>query len=249
MTNDVCRKDGGKKMRLCNGFRFCVVLAVSGFLTLACISRSDAASFMGVGDLTGGTESSRANGVSGDGSVVVGGSNSVRGREAFRWENNVIEPLGDLTGGSFDSSATGVSDDGGLIVGSSSSILGPIFEAFRWTPGNMIEPLGALVGNSHSQAWDVSGDGKVAVGWSSTNSSGTGVTEAVRWTFGGTPDIEIERIGGPQGGNFFSMAYGVSGDGSVVVGRGQSARGNEAFRWENNVIEPLGDLQGGGEER
>ena len=72
MTNDVCRKEGGKKMQLCNGFRFCVVLAVSGFLTFAGLSRSDAASFTGVDNLGEGILSSKANGVSGDGSVVVG---------------------------------------------------------------------------------------------------------------------------------------------------------------------------------
>lgn len=42
-------------------------------------------------------------------------------------------------------------------------------------------------------------------------------------------------------------AYGLSGDGSVVVGQGRyTLGGKEAFRWENGVMITLGDLQNGG---
>jgi len=53
-------------------------------------------------------------------------------------------------------------------------------------------------------------------------------------------------VGDLDGGIFSSSAYGVSGDGSVVVGRSKSASGTEAFRWvaDGGMI-GLGDLEGG----
>jgi uncharacterized membrane protein len=38
-------------------------------------------------------------------------------------------------------------------------------------------------------------------------------------------------LGDLAGGSFRSFAFGVSGDGSVVVGQGSSSNGTEAFRW------------------
>lgn len=58
--------------------------------------------FQGLGDLHGGEFSSIANGISPDGSVVVGSSRSVNGIEAFRWsEQQGMVGLGDLPGGIF----------------------------------------------------------------------------------------------------------------------------------------------------
>ncbi len=48
------------------------------------------------------------------------------------------------------------------------------------------------------------------------------------------------------GGRFISYAYAVSGDGSVIVGRGETASGDEAFRWTSvSGMVGLGDLPGG----
>jgi len=48
------------------------------------------------------------------------------------------------------------------------------------------------------------------------------------------------------GGDFISLAYGVSGDGTIVVGKGLSASGSEAFVWDAaDGIRGLGDLDGG----
>ena len=53
-------------------------------------------------------------------------------------------------------------------------------------------------------------------------------------------------LGDLPGLTFFSQAYGVSTDGSVVVGHGTSASGFEAFRWtQRGGKEGLGDLPGG----
>jgi len=61
----------------------------------------------------------------------------------------------------------------------------------------------------------------------------------------------FEGLGDLPGGNFKSVAYGVSADGSVVVGASvidsSAPSGDrwEAFRWENGVMTGLGDLPGG----
>jgi probable HAF family extracellular repeat protein len=53
-------------------------------------------------------------------------------------------------------------------------------------------------------------------------------------------------LGDLSGGAFASVALGVSGDGSIVVGYGTSASGIEAFRWtQAGGIVSLGDLPGG----
>ena len=57
----------------------------------------------------------------------------------------------------------------------------------------------------------------------------------------------MEGLGDLPGGTFWSEAYGISTDGSVVVGRSASSSGQEeAFRWtEETGIKGLGDLPGG----
>lgn len=45
---------------------------------------------------------------------------------------------------------------------------------------------------------------------------------------------------------YYSVATGVSADGSVVTGTTTSQNGTEAFRWENGTIMGLGDLPSGG---
>src|SRR4030042_5948226 len=77
------------------------------------------ASFEGLGDLPGGSFSSYAQGVSGDGSVVVGSSTAASGEQAFRWTPSTgIGSLGNLPDGNFiESSANEVSANGDVIVG------------------------------------------------------------------------------------------------------------------------------------
>lgn len=52
-------------------------------------------------------------------------------------------------------------------------------------------------------------------------------------------------LGDLAGGSFGSLALDVSADGSVVVGWGTSASGDEAFRWVSGTMTGLGDLAGG----
>ena len=53
-------------------------------------------------------------------------------------------------------------------------------------------------------------------------------------------------IGDLPGGAFFSQAFGISSDGSTIVGQSESASGLQAFRWtEADGMVPLGYLEGG----
>ncbi|MFH1417082.1 MAG: hypothetical protein ABII12_02185 [Planctomycetota bacterium] len=51
-------------------------------------------------------------------------------------------------------------------------------------------------------------------------------------------------LGDLPGGDFNSVAFGVSADGSTVVGHAAPASGMEAFAWHDGVFIPLGDLPG-----
>ncbi len=202
---------------------------------------------VGLGDLEGGEFSSFGFNISGDGSVIVGDSDSTFGRQAFRWtEETGMQGLGDLEGGEFSSVASSVSADGTVIVGSGTQDLGT--EAFQWTEETGLVGLGDLPGgNFFSRASNVSSDGLVVVGRSaSTNSNLEGFpitdqtgTEAFRWT----AETGMQGLGDLPGGNFFSRAFAVSGDGSVVIGLSESALGQEAFIWDNiNGMRSLTDV-------
>jgi probable HAF family extracellular repeat protein len=194
---------------------------------------TQATGMVGLGFLPGGIfDRSAAVGVSADGSVVVGFGNSANSQEAFRWtETTGMVGLGDLLGGSFSSVARAVSANGSIIVGIGNSASGE--EAFRWTQGTGMVGLGDLPGGSFaSSASGVSADGSVVVGSSrifGTSGNAFGI-EAFRWTEG----TGMVGLGDLPEGSFFSIATGVSGDGSVVVGQGEGANGFEAFIWNSS---------------
>ena len=152
-----------------------MLLAMStGKLTLfeICLVTSGTRMMVGLGDLDGGNFYSKAYGVSADGAVVVGQSNSAAGYEAFRWTSSGMVGLGDLDGGNFDSNAKGVSADGAVVVGSGNSASG--YEALRWTSGGMrslndvlINDFGlgsSLAGWTLTTAHAISADGLTIVG-------------------------------------------------------------------------------------
>jgi probable HAF family extracellular repeat protein len=164
-----------------------------------------AGGMQGLGHLPGGGAQSVALGVSGDGSVTVGSSDSASGYQAFRWTAaGGMVGLGYLPGG-FSSEANGVSGDGSVIVGVGSSVSGD--EAFRWTSAGGMVGLGVLPGDLSSLAWGVSADGSIVVG---TSSSMSGV-HLFRWTSAGGM-VGLGNL--PAGFN----PMGFSADGSVVVG-------------------------------
>ena len=90
--------------------------------------------------------------------------------------------------------------------------------------------LGTIAGWSQSQAWGVSGDGKVVVGQLSRLGSDT---RAFRWT----ASAGMQDLGTLGGAN--SEAYAASGDGAAIVGRATNTSGNyRPFRWT-----PTGGMQ------
>src|SRR5688500_11953960 len=101
--------------------------------------------FSGLGDFPGAGYRSRANGVSADGSVVVGWGTSAATTspnpfEAFRWTPGTgLQALGDL-GATVASVATAVSGDGQAVVGLSESQN----RAFRWTAQDGMIDLGIV---------------------------------------------------------------------------------------------------------
>lgn len=109
-----------------------------------------------------------AEGISADGSVVVG---SVIGGEYFsepyRWtESGGVQPLGVLEHEGFlYGSGQDVNSTGDVVVGNLSGTFAS--EAFRWTESGGMEALGDLPGGDHnSVALGVSGDGSAVVGYS-----------------------------------------------------------------------------------
>jgi probable HAF family extracellular repeat protein len=184
---------------------------------------------VGLSNLPSGNFSS-ATGVSADGSVVVGSN----GDAAFRW----TQSSGMVGLGGSNSSANDVSADGSVVVGffGYSYIPGGGHsqkESFRWTQSGGMVSLGSLPGSfmSFSSASAVSADSSIVVG------SDGGV--AFRWT----QENGMEYLSGMTVWNS-GPATGVSADGSVIIGHGNSVGGrSKAFRWtQSDGIVSLGSL-------
>jgi len=127
-----------------------------------------------------------------------------------------------------------MSGDGSTVVGFLDRGLFTPFHAFRWTQATGVVDLGTLdVANNATRssfAQDVSSNGGVVVGYSDI--AGGVVQHAFRWT----PAGGMADLGSVIGANGNSRAFGVSGDGNVIVGEtdvpnnfGGTIR--QAFRW------------------
>lgn len=209
------------------------------FLTAVCLPcrvllgspiRGGQASFEGLGCLDpAGFGPVIAYGISADGRVVVGQSNSPQGSQAFRWETETgIVGLGAFPNpnGYPYSGARACSADGRVIVGSSSlpDSLNEDGSPFRWTAQTGLVWLGSLGGSSGGVARAVSSDGSVIVGYGSNANFDP---EAFRWTSAG-----MVGLGDLPGGPFNSQASAVSGDGSRVIGLATTGFVyNTSFKW------------------
>jgi probable HAF family extracellular repeat protein len=153
-----------------------------------------------------------------------------------RWDHLRLVPKSGATqfkgfgtfGGTFlvSSVATGISPDGSVVVGTS------VGDAFRWTDADGMIPFG-----TEGQAWDASEwddsdpAGNVIVGFTQE-----GPTQAFRW-LEALPDDGVRGLGDLLGTGLASLAFGVSADGSVVVGTNHAtdpitgAKGFRAFWW------------------
>ncbi|GAB4311731.1 MAG: hypothetical protein Kow00127_01850 [Bacteroidales bacterium] len=184
----------------------------------------------------GGYES-RANGVSDDGSMVVGYAYNETGwqKRAFLWtaETGMMD-LGTL--GDSNSGARDISSDGSVIAGWSIDDTSFV-KAVTWSAGGGIMNLGTLPGGHESEAYAISGNGSVVVGESW---DGEGHILAFRWENGLMQSIGLS-------GTQYSRAHDVSADGSVVCGYLIDPETNfmHAFRWTaDGGIQDLGTLGG-----
>ena len=191
----------------------------------------------GLGYLPGGGDSSGASAISGDGTTVVGSSDSTQGQQAFRMVlGGGMAPLGDLPGGTFEGFASVVSYDGTFVAGRSMSAFGR--EAFRWSPGpgfGTMIPLGDLPGGTfQSTPTGISADGSIVVGYSATGGTTNQPTNsAFIWDAQhGMRDLKLvlTEMGLDLTGWSLLGAGGISPDGRTIVGGGVNPQGfNEAF--------------------
>jgi len=162
------------------------------------------------------------NGVTSDGTMVVGGDN---------WWNvtGQLGIFGPFPGNQDQTQAFGITgtEQAPIAVGAAlkgSNDEGAAYHAFSWTPANGLEDLGLTTG-TQSIAVGISSDGSVVAG-EATDSNG--FWRAFRWT-ASTGMQDIGTLGGPE-----SIAYSANQDGSVIVGSsltsGSSGSG-EAFIW------------------
>lgn len=156
-----------------------------------------------------------ATGISADGSTIIGyGISNLGGYQGFYWRNGTAVGLGDLGDGKANAYAFGVSADGSVIVGSSGSAEGS--RAFRWENGVM-QNLGVIDGGTTSGARAVSDDGEIIVG------RGNSGTVFIWDADNGMRDLRavLEDDHGLDLSDWTNLtAYGISGDGTVIVGRG-----------------------------
>ncbi len=185
----------------------------------------------GLGDLAGVANSvdSKAMGVSGDGTIIVGTSFNGDGKEAFRWQDGQMVGLGYLTplGDELDGCANAISTNGKVIVGYSTSAYGK--RAFRWKDGQMAS-LGLIEGATkyyESSATSTCADGSIVVGY---YENGLGERAFIWDAVNGFRDLQLvlEQVYHlSTNGYRLVKANAISGDGKTIVGIGRDAEGVE----------------------
>jgi uncharacterized membrane protein len=155
---------------------------------------------------------STAEGISGDGQIVVGAS----GFDAVRWlPGGTLDVLG-VVPGDFDAVAMAAILDGSLVAGT--SYTGNVGSAFVWTFANGFQELGGV----NSRAGAISNDGVVVVG--TANDPTSGLARAFRRTAAnGIQYLGSASIGAP------SYGLGVSPEGNVTVGQTNTKQGARGF--------------------
>jgi probable HAF family extracellular repeat protein len=171
--------------------------------------------------------------------VVVGWcTQSTSIQQAFAWtaDGGMVKLVGIADQHDY---ANAVSADGSLIVGTTHWNGGSV--AFRWVrDGNAWFGLNTPLAGS--EAYGISADGRVMVGYGNDYSQYPSFTEAFRWE----ESTGMAFLGDLPGGPVQSYGWGISGNGAVVVGRSMSTAGDEAFRWTaSEGMKGLGDLPTG----
>ena len=188
---------------------------------------------------------SEANGISGNGLMVVGSSTALTGipatdttpeivtsqaSQAFKYSVATSRVgLGDLEGGIVDSSAFAASFDGSVIVGYGTPGTN-INHGVIWTEGGMMS-VGDLPGGAAAcRLYDVTADGSIAVGLGNDE---TGRAAVIWDAENGLRKLStlVAELGIDRTGWKLETAEGMSADGDVIVGNGTNPAGKkEAWR-------------------
>ncbi len=172
---------------------------------------------------------SRANGISRDGSTIVGMSDDgpFGTEEAYRWTAATgMQLLPNLPGAPFiEAEAHAVNEDGSIAVGRSSSPNG-LTHAVRWTPAG-VEDIALLMANTNSVAYAVSDSAGVVAGAYQELSG----TLAFVWT-SGTGMVDFRDFLGSHGilvpaAYRLEELFAVSGDGLTFGGRARNLTTNQ----------------------
>lgn len=176
---------------------------------------------VGLGDVATGAPRSSAEEVSSDGSLVAG---STGGGWPFLWTQTTgMVEIADTTGTYTNARPFALSADGTTMVGTGRTAAAGN-EAFRWTAGTGFVSVGFLPSTIHdSFLTDVSADGSVAAGFSFHH--GTNV-EPMIWTAAG-----LDSLGDVPGGDPYALAWGISADGTTVVGDAHINGTSEPWLW------------------
>jgi probable HAF family extracellular repeat protein len=204
-------------------------------------------SLRGLGFLSPTHTYSEGQGISGDGSVavggaIVGGSGFNQLFAAFASGESGIFSIYDNSPGGVSAHAMAASYSGQTVVGFADHGAFSDFgiQAFVWTSNTGAIEVGDLPGGAngvpHSYARAVSDDGAfVACIGQSDNGD-----ESFRYE---VATGAMTPLGDLPGGNFGSYAYGMSRDGVTIVGLSYSGFGQEAFRWtQAGGVIPMGFL-------
>lgn len=182
---------------------------------------------VGLGDLPGGIVRSLANAISADGSTITGIGYSDAGQDAFRWTAATgIQSLGDLPGNYYPSTTPdlseglGISADGSVVVGYATDDTGT--RAAFWDAAGTLHPI--TPGNM-SSALAASTDGSLVLG-------GRSYGPSIVWDAAhGTRPLDSFLpddfgLGSAIAGWTLEKAYGLSADGSVLLGEGLNPNGD-----------------------
>ncbi|SUB62849.1 SSP-5 [Plesiomonas shigelloides] len=169
-----------------------------------------------------------ANGISADGSIIVGTASDKNNNEhAVYWDRvaNTIHDLGSFSHSSSQySNAIAANRDGSVIVGSSTNFAG-VTQGFRWTTQAGMVELQSLGGTS--QATGVSDTGRI-IGYS-TNAKNEG--RAVYWDKNKIRDLGTLRA--DNSGS--SSALAISATGKVIVGAADDDIQRTGFIWKEDA--------------
>ncbi|MFO0972724.1 MAG: PEP-CTERM sorting domain-containing protein [Phycisphaerae bacterium] len=176
---------------------------------------TEATGLVSLGALPAFQPGSHGQGISGDGTTVVGFCSSFDspGGEPCRWTAATgMLSLGTLPGAPPGGQATATNFDGSVVVGNSELPGHVSSEPFRWSQETGMVGLGHLPGVTipSGLAFAVSNDGNTVVG----QAGGSHGLEAFRWT----AETGMIGLGDLPGGIFRSVANGISGDGTIIVG-------------------------------